>query len=139
MNVPEKRIAIIVDPSLPLGLIANTVATIGIGIGAVERDFGDISLTDIAGRAVKTSATRPVPILQAPAGGMVSLLLKALPAPEGAIVVPFPRFARHLHAFCDYHTQFPERDLATETIDGLGLAGTERWVRSLTGSLKLLR
>lgn len=139
MNVPEKRIAIVVDPSLPLGLIANTVATIGIGIGAVERDFGDVSLTDVAERAVKTSATRPVPILQAPANEIASLLLKALPAPEGAIVVPFPRFARSLHAFSDYQAQFPERDLATETIEGLGLAGTEHWVRSLTGSLKLLR
>jgi hypothetical protein len=139
MNVPEKRIAIVVDPSLPLGLIANTVATIGIGIGAVERDFGDVSLTDVAERTVKTSATRPVPILQASASEIASLLLKALPAPEGAIVVPFPRFARSLHAFSDYQAQFPERDLAAETIEGLGLAGAERWVRSLTGSLKLLR
>ncbi|WP_439407053.1 DUF2000 domain-containing protein [Bradyrhizobium sp. DASA03076] len=139
MNAPETRLAIIVDPSLPLGLIANTVATIGIGIGAVERGLGDIELTDVAGRAVKTSAICPVPILQASAKEIVSLLLKALPAPDRAIVVPFPRFARSLHAFADYRARFPQCDLASEPIDGLGLAGAEKWVRSLTGSLKLLR
>ena len=93
----------------------------------------------ITRRAVKTSAIRPVPILQAPAKEIVSLLLKALPAPDGAIVVPFPRFARSLHAFADYRARFPKCDLASEPIDGLGLAGAEKWVRSLTGSLKLLR
>ena len=35
--------------------------------------------------------------------------------------------------------QFAARDIATETIEGLGLAGPEKWVKSLTGSLKLLR
>ena len=139
MTAPDKRIAIIVDPSLPLGLIANTVATIGIGIGAVETSFGDTTLTDVTGRAVKNSADRPVPILQAPANEILSLLLKALPAPDGAIVVPFPKFARSLHVFSDYRTQFPKRDLVAETIEGLGLAGAEKWVKSLTGSLKLLR
>ena len=61
MNGPDKRIAIIVDPSLSLGLIANTVATIGIGIGAVDADLGNTPLTDVTGRAVKTSANRPAP------------------------------------------------------------------------------
>jgi hypothetical protein len=139
MTNHKTRIAVIVDPSLPLGLIANTVATICIGIGAVDTSFGDRTLTDISGRAVKTSADRPVPILQAAADEIRSLLLKALPAPDGAVVVPFPKFARHLHAFAEYQARFPACDLAAETIEGLGLAGPEKWVKSLTGNLKLLR
>jgi hypothetical protein len=59
--------------------------------------------------------------------------------PAGAVVVPFPRFARHLHRFEDYLSEFPRRRLAGEAIDGLGLCGPEKWVRSLTGNLKLLR
>lgn len=139
MTDPAFRIAVIVDPSLPLGLLANTVATIAIGIGAAQPFFGNTVLVDTAGRAVRNSADRPVPVLQAPDEVIRGLLLKALPAPEGAVVVPFPRFARSLHAFVDYQAEFPTRDLGQEILDGLGLAGPEKWVKSLTGSLKLLR
>ena len=36
MSSTDKRIAIVVDASLAIGLIANTVATIAVGLGAVE-------------------------------------------------------------------------------------------------------
>lgn len=133
------RLAIIVDPTLPVGLLANTVATIGAGIGAVVPALGGTVLTDIAGRSVHNSAALPAPILQATPEAIRAVLLKALPAPDGATVVAFPQFARAIHRFADYLALFPSRDLSAEIIDGIGLAGPERWVRSLTGSLKLLR
>ncbi len=137
------KIAIIVDPALPLGLLANTVATLAIGIGAAAPIFGGTALTDQAGRTVSTSANRPVPILQAPAEQIGALLLKALPDaaqnPDGRIIVPFPQFARAVHSFEDYLALFPQQDLARAAIDGLALAGPEKWLRSLTGNLKLLR
>ena len=139
MTTPDMRVAIVVDPSLPLGLVANTVATICIGIGAAQHDFGGMLLTDAVGRTVQTSSNCPVPILQAPGDVIRTLLLRALPAPAASLVVPFPKFARSLHRFEDYLAEFPRYDLASETIEGLGLAGTEKWVRSLTGNLKLLR
>ena len=135
----EYRIAIIVDPTLPLGFLANTVATIAIGIGAAQPIFGNTVLTDSAGRSIHNSANRPVPILQASPESIRSLLLKSFPTPIDARVIPFPEFARNLHAFADYQEQFPTRDLATETIVGLGISGPEKWVKSLTGNLKLLR
>jgi hypothetical protein len=139
MSPTDKRIAIVVDPSLAIGLIANTVATIAVGLGAVEPAFGNVTLTDTAGRLIKNSADRPVPILQAPAEAIRATLLRALPTRAGEIVVPFPQFARSLHDFATYQAQLAARDLATETIEGIGLAGPEKWVKSLTGSLQLLR
>lgn len=139
MNATDFKIAVVVDPSLPLGFLANTVATISIGVGAAQPGFGNTTLTDIQGRFVKNSADRPVPILQSSDEGLRALLLKALPAPEDAIIIPFPRFARSLHSFAHYQTEFPTRDLAGEPLDGLGIAGPSAWVKSLTGSLKLLR
>jgi len=62
-----------------------------------------------------------------------------LPAPAGGVVVPFPAFARSIHDFAAYQETFPTRHLGDEPIDGLGLAGPAKWVRSLTGALKLLR
>lgn len=135
----SKRVVIIVDPLLPLGMLANTVAAIGIGIGAANSELGDLRLTDASGRSVTISANRPVPILQAPTDVIGALLIKSLPAPEGGIAVPFPEFARNLHEFEDYAKQFPFRNLELEQLSGLGLAGPAKWVNSLTGSLKLLR
>ena len=133
------RLAIVVNPELPSGLVANTVGAVSIGLGARFPRLGASRLADRAGRFIDISANRPVPILQAGGDTIRDLLLKALPEPGDVAVVPFPAFARALHRYLDYEADFPNRDLATETIDGLGLAGPTKWIRSLTGSLKLLR
>ncbi len=73
----DHRIASIVDPTLPLGFLANTVATVAVGIGAAQPIFGNTVLTDAAGRSIHNSADRPVPILQAPPEVIRSLLLKS--------------------------------------------------------------
>ncbi len=133
------RVAIIVNPDLPLGLVANTVGAIAIGLGARLPILGDTRLTDLDRKMLDTSSNRPVPILQAPPDVIAVAMRRALPIPEDASVVPFPAFARALHDFADYQAAFPGRRLDDETIDGLGLAGPAKWVRSLTGALKLLR
>ncbi|KFD01751.1 hypothetical protein GRAQ_03365 [Rahnella aquatilis CIP 78.65 = ATCC 33071] len=53
--------------------------------------------------------------------------------------MPFPAFARTMHQFDQYETAFPLRNLYDEVIDGVGLVGPEKWIKSLTGNLKLLR
>lgn len=135
---PDLRIAIIVNPELPLGALANTASAIAIGIGARMPTFGNRQLSDTGGRTIDISSNHPVPMLQADEGKLTEVLLKAVANGEGT-VVPFPRFARALHSYGDYEAQFPEKDLSVEPLDGLGLAGPSKWVRSLTGSLKLLR
>ena len=138
--MPEDiRIAIVVTPDLPLGFLANTVGAISIGLGASLPVLAGSRLTDRDGRTIDISANRPVPILQAPEETLRTLMLKALACPQDRVVVPFPAFARQLHAFADYPATFVDRDLSAETIDGLGLAGPAKWVKSLTGSLRLLR
>ena len=133
------RLAIIVNPELPPGHLANTIAAISIGIGAAMPVLGNQHLTDSNQNTIDISSNQPIPILQADNRTIGALLLKALPKEEDRIIVPFPAFARSLHSYADYETQFPVRDLSEETIDGIGLAGASKWVKSLTGSLKLLR
>ncbi len=135
----DVRIAIIVNPELPPGLVANTIGAVAIGLGAKLPVLGNSQLTDSDRKTLDTSSNRPVPVLQAPADVIAVAMRRALPIPEGAAVVPFPAFARSLHDFEEYQAVFPEKSLDAEEIDGLGLAGPSQWVRSLTGSLKLLR
>ncbi len=137
--LPDIRLAIVINPALPLGLIANTAGAISIGLGAKFPALAARQLTDREERTIDISSNMPVPILQADAETIRSLLLKTLPVENDRAIVPFPAFARSLHDYREYEAMFPNRDLAGEAIDGLGLAGPSKWVKSLTGSLKLLR
>ncbi|WP_176393727.1 MULTISPECIES: DUF2000 domain-containing protein [Yersinia] len=140
MAVAEQmRIAIIVNPELPVGLIANTTSAVGIGLAAKFPQLAGTTLSDSVGKEIDVSSKLPVPILQANASQIREVLLKALAAPHERAIVPFPAFARSMHSFQDYEETFPSRSLSDEPLDGLGLAGPEKWVRSLTGALKLLR
>lgn len=124
------RLAIIVNPDLPAGLLANTVGAVAIGLGARLPALAARSLVDREGRSIDISSNRPVPILQAGGDTIRDLLLKALREGNGRAVVPFPAFARSLHRYCDYEAELPRRDLAEEVIDGIGLAGPAKWIRS---------
>ncbi|AGB72412.1 MULTISPECIES: DUF2000 domain-containing protein [Rhizobium] len=137
--LPDIRLAIVINPALPLGLIANTAGAISIGLGAKFPSLAARQLTDREERTIDISSNMPIPILQADAETIRSLLLKTLPVENDRAIVPFPAFARSLHDYREYEATFPDRDLAGEAIDGLGLAGPSKWVKSLTGSLKLLR
>ncbi|AJC22899.1 DUF2000 domain-containing protein [Pandoraea pulmonicola] len=134
----EIRIAIVVNPALGLGLLANTVGAISIGLGAGTPALAGRKLTDRSDRTIDVSSRLPVPILQADQATIQAILLKAVGAAQGSVVA-FPAFARALHQHADYEQAFPGRDLAQEEIDGIGLVGPSSWVRSLTGALKLLR
>ncbi|MCW5711078.1 DUF2000 domain-containing protein [Shinella sp.] len=135
----DVRLAIIVNPDLPPGHLANTIAAVSIGMGAAMPALGARQLTDRRQATIDISADRPVPVLQADSRTIGTLLAKALPRQDGRVIVAFPSFARALHSYADYEATFPGRDLGEETIDGLGLIGEGRWIKSLTGSLKLLR
>jgi hypothetical protein len=138
-DTQDWRVAIVVDPTLAPGVAANTVAALGIGLGAAAPPLGGAELADARGRRHHVVANRPVPVLQASRELLAELLRRALPPPVTAVVVPFPAYARALHVYADYVNEAPTRDLGAEPLDGLGLAGPGRWVRSLTGALKLFR
>lgn len=133
------RIAIVIDPDQPLGLLANTVAVLAAGLGAAAPALGGRTLVDSTGRAFMNSADRPIPVLQASAETLSGLLGKSAGRPQGALVVPFPQLARTIHDFATYADVFAGRDLGSEPLLGIGVAGPDKWVRSLTGALKLLR
>ncbi|MGP2541809.1 DUF2000 family protein [Yersinia sp. 2541 StPb PI] len=140
MAVAEQmRIAIMVNPELPVGLIANTTSAVGIGLAAKFPQLAGTMLSDSGGKEIDVSSKLPVPILQANASQMREVLLKALAATNERAIVPFPAFARAMHSFQDYADTFPQHSLCDEQLDGLGLVGPEKWIRSLTGALKLLR
>lgn len=75
----DTRLAIIVNPELTPGHLANTIAAICIGIGSAMPGLGNQRLTDSRQNTIDISSNRPVPILQADGATIRALLLKALP------------------------------------------------------------
>lgn len=139
MTGAELRVAIVVDAGAPLGELANTVAVLSIGLGAAQPDLAGVLLTDRRGRTISNTSSLPVPVLQASSEDLARLVQKASSVSSGRILVAFPRFARSLHDFAEYQREFKDRDLGEETIEGIGLCGPAKWVRSLTGNLRLLK
>lgn len=137
--IEKMRVAVIVNPELSIGLLANTSSAVAMGLAAKFPALADSQLSDSTGKTIDVSSKLPVPILQASAEQINQILHKALQTTEGVAIVPFPTFARTMHSFEDYAQAFPERNLEQEQLDGLGIAGPEKWVKSLTGALKLLR
>ncbi|EEA94182.1 DUF2000 domain-containing protein [Pseudovibrio sp. JE062] len=135
----DLRLAVVVDPDLPVGLLANTVGAISVGIGTANAGLGGVTLTDGDGASFKSSADRPVPILQANSDQMRVVLEKSAARLDEMTLVVFPAFARSIHTFADYEALVPTQALKSEKIDGIGLCGPSKLVRSLVGSLKLLR
>ena len=136
----DMRVAVIVAPDMPLGLVANSVGVIAVGLGAQCPELADSALADAGGRQFASVCNQPMPVLQADRDTIRKVMLKAISGrTNGAAVVPFPAFARSIHVFADYETALGTRSLDAEEIDGLGLAGPAAWIKSLTGSLRLLR
>ena len=139
----DLRIAVILNPALPAGYAANTAAAIGMGLAALQPDIAGSRLTDRTGLTIHGSSRLPVPILAAGQEALQALLAKAAAtsgaqSPEG-YVIAFPSFARALHDHQEYEATFGTHSLVEEELDGIGLLGPSKWVRSLTGALKLLR
>ena len=70
----DVRLAIIVNPDLPPGHLANTIAAVSIGMGAAMPALGARQLTDRRQATIDISANRPVPVLQADSRTIGTLL-----------------------------------------------------------------
>lgn len=140
MDIDDWRIALVVDPSLAPGFLANTVAVLAIGIGAACPRLAGDTLSDISGRSYRISANRPVPILQADNDAIRELFseITASARERGgrAISIFLPEASTPIRTMRRWYRRstFPQKELMA-----LGLPVQPVWERSLTGALKLFR
>lgn len=134
-----RRIAVVVDPGAPLGLLANAVGVVAAGLGAAFPALAGQALHDAAGRRFMASASVPVLVLQATPAALLALLDAARGADGLDAVVAFPCFAREIHDFATYRAVLATRDLAGEPLAAVGVAGRSEVVKALTRRHSLLR
>jgi hypothetical protein len=131
------KCVMVVDPDLPLGLIANTTAVLALSLGAkyplIGPDLADGSEIIHAGLT-----TTPVPVLK---GGRDALraLIQAAKASEGVFVVDVTDAAQTTTNYADYEAKLKRSNAESLVYLGLALMGPKKAINRLTGNMPLLR
>lgn len=140
MNLENEKCVMIIDESLPLGIIANTAAIMGITLGKEMPEIVGISVTDQNNKEHLGIIQFPVPILKASSAVMKEIRKKLyLPDFQDLTVVDFSDLAQKCKTyeeFIEKMTDVPENSLRYL---GLTICGHKKKINKLTGNMPLLR
>lgn len=130
----------VIDENLPLGIIANTAAIMGITLGKQLPEVVGADVYDRTGNGHLGIIRFPVPILKGNPAAIRSIREK-LYKPEylDLTVVDFSDLAqgcRTYEEFIDKMKDVPETNLS---YFGIAICGAKKKVNQLTGSMALLR
>lgn len=140
MDINNEKCVMIIDENLPLGIIANTAAIMGITMGKEMPEVVGQDVLDKSGRRHLGIIEFPVPILRGSAE-LIKAIREKLYEPEFSelSVVDFSDLAQS----CKTYDEFIEKmTMVSETeLNYLGIAicGAKKKVNKLTGSMPLLR
>ncbi len=134
------KCVMIIDESLPLGLIANTAAVLGISLGAQIEGIVGPDVQDSEGKVHRGITRLSIPLLK----GSSELIrdtrekLVALDAPD-LYYVDFCDAAQKSKQYEDYRSKIERVPVDELRYLGIAMCGPEKHVRTLTGSIGLLR
>ena len=140
MNSQKEKCVMVIDESLPLGLIANTAAIMGITLGKAMPEVVGADVVDQSGGRHLGIIEFPVPILRGSPESLKQLREKLYqPDFQELTVVDFSDLAQS----CKTYAEFVEKmGLAPEDslgYFGVAVCGPKKTVNQLTGSMPLLR
>lgn len=136
----ETKCVEIIDENLPLGILANTAAILGITIGKQIPELVGKNAVDASGQSHLGIITIPIPILKGNKEIIRELREKIYTSNyDDMVVVDFSDVAQRCNIYSEY-LQKASKKLETEyTYFGLAICGNKKIVNSLTGSMPLLR
>jgi hypothetical protein len=134
MATGDDRCILVLDDELPRWLAANATAVLGVALGGHGRIPLGPDLPDGSGDLHPGIGTVPLPILTAPAHELPALRRKALEL--GIFVVDFNGAAYQSKTYDQYQDLLGATELSYL---GLGMHGSAKPLRSLTGNLRSLK
>lgn len=140
MDWRNEKCVMVIDQSLPLGIIANTAAILGVTLGRQLPEAVGGDVRDGGGRLHLGIIAFPIPILRADAGRLKALW-ETLSDPRyaGLTVADFTDFAQSCRTYAEYTAGLPSVPGTDLRCLGLAVCGEKKLVNKLTGSLPLLR
>jgi hypothetical protein len=134
------RCAFIIDRALPPGLIANTAAALSMTLGKLRPELVGCDLEDADGVGHPGITTIVMPILVSDADGLRALHRNAAEREgEGLGVIGMTDVAQRAKSYDDYRQRLAATRQEELRYLGLCVHGPAALVRSLTGSLPLLK
>lgn len=134
----ERKVVIVVDPGLPLGLLANTVAYLALTLGQRLPSLVGPDVADRSGLMHRGTSAVPLPILGA-AAAQLAAIHQAAEGQAELLALSFTDAAQTSQTYEAYQQAIAARPTMELLYLGVALAGSRRQVNALTGSLPLLR
>lgn len=136
----QKKCVMVIDESLPLGIIANTAAIMGITLGKKMPEVVGDDVTDQSGKEHLGIIEFPVPILRGSPEIIKQIREKLyLSDFQDLTVVDFSNLAqscKNYDEFIEKMSHVPESNLQ---YFGIAICGSKKKVNKLTGSMPLLK
>ncbi len=138
MSTAEARkLALIIDIGLEIGLAANTAAVLTLSVGAQHPELIGEDLMDGSGQAHIGITNIPIPILGAAGSTLTSLVQKL--KDTDIELVSFSKIAQSIHTYEEYAVRLKSTPGEKVEYSGIALFGPSKAVNSLVGSLPRLK
>lgn len=140
METKNSKCVMVIDENLPMGIISNTAAIMGITLGKYAPETVGSDVVDKTGNSHLGIVELPVPILKGNKELIKDLRKKLYSTDfEELTVVDFSDVAQS----CNVYDEFIQRiaNVAEDELQYFGIAiyGNKKKVNKLTGSMPLLR
>jgi hypothetical protein len=134
------KCVLVIDGDLPAGLIANTAAVLSMSLGRRFPELIGPDVEDSQGRRHLGITTIVMPILRGSSERLQQIRSQAGEGPDSELtVIDVTDCAQQTKTCADYSRRLGEAPAERLRYLGLCLYGPEAQVRSLTGSLPLLK
>lgn len=140
MDLQNEKCVMVIDKNLPLGLIANTAAIMGITLGKQMPEVVGMDVTNQSGNEHLGIIEFPVPILRGSTED-IKAIRKKLYRPEflDLTVVDFSDLAQGCKTYDEFIEKMGRVDESSLQYFGVAICGAKKNVNKLTGNLPLLR
>ena len=140
MDLQNEKCVIVIDESLPVGIIANTAVIMGITLGKQIPEVVGEDVYDKHGSKHLGIIEFPVPVLKGNAE-VIKFIREKLYEPEFAelTVVDFSDLAQGCKTYDEFIDKMKEISETELNYFGIAICGTKKKVNKLTGSMALLR
>lgn len=140
MDFKNEKCVMVIDENLPLGIIANTAAIMGITLGKQMPEVVGSDVCDRTGNGHLGIIEFPVPILKG-SGEAIKSIREKLYEPDFAdlTVVDFSDLAQGCKTYDEFIEKMKGVSQSQLNYLGIALCGPKKKVNKLTGTMALLR
>lgn len=140
MNIENEKCIMIVNEKLPIGIIANTAAILGITLGMKMPDVVGSDVADGNGNRHAGIIRFPVPMLKGSKETLYQLRAKLFCKDYSDLtVVDFTDLAQSCKTYSEFIDKMAECSEEDLSYIGLAVCGDKKKINKLTGNLPLLK